>query len=326
MSETLPSPDQPVVSIQVISYNTRNMTLEALRSLEAETTVPHEVIVVDNNSPDDSAAAIAAEFPGVQLIASGENYGFALGNNVAAKYARGEYILLLNPDTVVLDQAIDRLVAFARRTPEAKIWGGRTVFADRSLNPYSVFGRLSLWSLFCRATGLAIIFRSSRFFNPEEIGTWDRSEERAVDVVQGSFFLIRRDLWETLGGFDPAFIMYGEEVDLCLRARDLGAHPRMTPEATIIHYQGASSKRADREIMTLKAKATLIRRHFPPWQRPAGRFLLQMWPWSRMISGKLLAHLTGRADLAEAAGRWGVVWKARTDWRNGYPPVPDVAP
>ena len=75
---------------------------------------------------------------------------------------------------------------------------------------------MTLWSLFCRSTGLALIFRRSAFFNPEEMGGWDRGDERAVDVVQGSFFLIRRDLWERLGGFDLAFVMYGEEQDLCL--------------------------------------------------------------------------------------------------------------
>lgn len=318
MSDEIPSADPPVVSVLVISYNTREMTLEALRSLSAETGTPHEVIVVDNASTDGSAEAIAAEFPHMRLIADGKNYGFALGNNIASAHARGKYILLLNPDTVVLDGAVDRLLAFAERTPEALIWGGRTVFGDRSLNPGSVAGQLTLWSLFCRVTGLAIAFRSSPFFNPEEIGTWDRSEERAVKVVQGSFLLITRDLWDRLKGFDPIFVMYGDEQDLCRRAIAAGARPRMTPEATIIHYHGASSKRADREIMTLKAKATMIRRHFPSWQQPFARFLLAMWPWSRMVSGNLLARLTGKTGLAEAAERWKTVWKARSDWKAGY--------
>ena len=315
-----PAPD-PVVSILVISYNTREMTLACLASVVAETSVPYELIVLDNTSADGSAAAIAAAFPDIQLIASADNLGFARGNNVAARKARGKYILLLNPDTLVLERAIDRLVAFAEMTPDAGIWGGRTLNGDRSLNPGSVFGRLTLWSLFCRASGLALIFRDSAFFNPEEMGAWDRRDERAVDVVQGSFFLIRRDLWEALGGFDATFVMYGEEQDLCRRASGRGARPRMTPEATIIHYHGASSRRADREIMTLKARATLIRRHFPAWQRPLGLFLLGFWPWSRMVSGGALARLSGRARFAEAARIWGDVWRARADWRRGYPPL-----
>jgi GT2 family glycosyltransferase len=321
MTAAPPLTDGPLVSILVISYNTRAMTIECLKSVVAETTVPHELVVVDNASPDGSAAAIAAAFPDLRLIASAENLGFAKGNNLAAREAKGRYILLLNPDTLVLDHAIDRLVAFAERTPRAGIWGGRTLHGDRTLNPSSVFGRVTLWSLFCRASGLALIFRRSALFNPEEMGAWDRSDERDVDVVQGSFFLIRRELWEHLGGFDPVFLMYGEEQDLCLRARAAGARPRMTPEATIIHYHGASSRRADREIMTLKARATLIRRHFPAWQRPLGLFLLGVWPWSRMVSGDTLAKLSGRRHFAEAARMWGDVWRARADWRRGYPPL-----
>lgn len=312
--------EPPIVSIVVISYNTRAMTLDCLASVVAETTVPHELVVLDNASPDGSAAAIAEAFPDIRLIASAENLGFARGNNVAARAARGDYVLLLNPDTLVLDHAIDRLVAFAGRAPQAGIWGGRTLDGDGALNPMSVFGRVTLWSLFCRSTGLALIFRRSAFFNPEEIGDWDRGDERAVDVVQGSFFLIRRDLWEELGGFDARFVMYGEEADLCRRAIVRGARPRMTPEATIVHFHGASSRRADREIMTLKAQATMIRRHFPAWQRPLGLLLLAAWPWSRMVSGGALARLSGRAHFAEAAKIWGDVWQARGDWHRGYPP------
>jgi GT2 family glycosyltransferase len=148
----------PLVSILVISYNTRDMTLDCLRSVVAQTTVPYELIVLDNASRDGSAAAIAAAFPGIRLIASETNLGFSRGNNVASREARGKYLLLLNPDTLVLEQAVDRMVGFAERTPEAGIWGGRTLSGDGSLNPTSVFGDMTLWSLFCRASGLAEIF------------------------------------------------------------------------------------------------------------------------------------------------------------------------
>ena len=307
----------------MISYNTREMTLDCLASSAAETTVPLRADRRRQRLPDGSAAAIAAAFPGIRLIASRENHGFAKGNNLAGAEARGEYILLLNPDTVVLDHAIDRLVVFAERTPRAGIWGGRTLFGDGSLNPTSVFADLTLWSLFCRTSGLAIVLKRSTFFNPEGYGAWDRSTERDVDVVQGSFFLIRRDLWERIGGFDLTFVMYGEEADLCRRARAVGAQPRMTPEATIIHYHGAASKTpAARKILTLKAKSTMIRRHLPGWQQRPALFLLRMWPWTRMVSGGTLARLTGRTGLGEAAERWGTVWKARADWLPGYPPQP----
>ena len=114
------------------------MTLDCLQSVIAETTVPYELIVLDNRSPDGSAAAIAEAFPDVRLIASQENHGFARGNNVAAREARGKYLLLLNPDTLVLDRAIDRLVAFAGRAPQAGIWGGAHAQRRRHARPHEL--------------------------------------------------------------------------------------------------------------------------------------------------------------------------------------------
>jgi GT2 family glycosyltransferase len=235
--------------------------------------------------------------------------------------ARGRYILLLNPDTVVLDHAVDRLAAFAGARPDAGIWGGRTLFPDMRLNPASAFGYLTLWSQFCRTSGLALAFPDSAVFNPEDYGGWDRASAREVEVVSGAFLLITRDLWQRLGGFDPGFVMYGEDADLCRRARTLGlARPRVTPEATIIHHVGASTAvRVDRTALVLKAKSTLIRRHLPAWQRPPALALLALWPWSRMVGGRLLALLTGRPHLVGTAAHWAAVWHRRADWLPGYP-------
>ncbi|MEL6103970.1 MAG: glycosyltransferase family 2 protein, partial [Pseudomonadota bacterium] len=142
------SAPEPTVSVVVVSYNTKEMTLECLRSVCRETSVPYQLIVVDNASTDGSPDAIAQEFPDVDFLREPENFGFALANNKAiTEYARGEYVLLLNPDTVVLDGAIDKVVAFARANPMARIWGGRTLFGDRSLNPTSCWRRLTLWNV-----------------------------------------------------------------------------------------------------------------------------------------------------------------------------------
>lgn len=305
----------PRVSILVISYNTRELTLDCLRSVQVETTVPHEVIVVDNVSSDGSAAAIAAAFPGLTLLAESENHGFAKGNNIAASRARGEYILLLNPDTVVLDHAIDHLVAFAEQNPEARIWGGRTRFADGSLNPSSCWRKMGLWAIFCRSTGLTGLFPRSEVFNPEAYGGWDRGSERQVDIVSGCFFLIRRADWEALGGFDPTFFMYGEEADLCLRAaREMKARPRVTPSATIIHHGGASEKvRTDKMVRLLAAKSTLIRRHYPRWLQPTAQWGFRLWPWSRALAFSVLRR---EADNARV---WKEVWNRRGEWRDGFP-------
>jgi GT2 family glycosyltransferase len=306
------------LSILVISYNTRAMTLACLRSVIAETRTPFELIVLDNASSDGSAAAIAAEFPQITLIAEAENHGFARANNIASRRAQGEYILLLNPDTVVLDGALDKLLAFAHRTPQARIWGGRTVFADGTLNASSCWRQMDLWSLFCGAVGLNSVFRSSPIFNREGYGGWDRMTEREVDIVTGCLFLISRADWDRLNGFDPAFFMYGEEADLCLRARHLiGARPRVTPDAVIVHYGGASETvRADKMVRLLRAKHDLILRHFPAWQRGLASALFTIMPASRRLAFAVAERLDLRRNASEKARIWGEVWKRRAEWRT----------
>ena len=308
------------VSILVVSYNTRAMTLACLDSIAAETlTARYETIVVDNASSDGSADAVRTHASAPTTIALARNAGFARGNNLAAEHARGRYLLLLNPDTVILDGAIDRLIAFARRTPEAGIWGGRTLFADGRLNPSSCWSRMTPWSLFCRASGLAVLFSGYELFNGEAFGGWRRDRERRVDIVSGCFLLIERALWERLGGFDPLFFMYGEEADLCLRAEALGARPMITPDATIIHHGGASERvRADKLVRLLAAKASLIRRHWRGPVRPVGLLLHAAWPLTRMLARQVAAAVSRRSSAREAASTWREVWRRRAEWRQGY--------
>lgn len=312
------------VSILVVSFNTRALTLAALDSVLAETRdLAAEVIVVDNASHDGSAEAIARHPLGVQLIALEQNIGFARANNLAAEAARGRYLLLLNPDTVVLDDALRRLVAFAKAWPQARIWGGRTVFADGSLNPASCWGRMTLWNLVCRACGLTGIFSRSELFNGEAYGGWQRDDIRQVDIVSGCFLLIERAFWQRLGGFDAAFFMYGEEADLCLRAQALGARPMVTPAATIVHLGGASERaRADKMVRLLAAKASLIARHFTPATRSPGLALLALWPLTRWIGLALAARLSGSAAQRESALVWRAIWQRRGEWSKGYPLEP----
>ena len=313
--------DRIELSILVVSYNTRELTLAALHSVVRETRhTRYEIIVVDNASSDGSADAIAAEFPQVRLFAIPENIGFAAANNRASVAARGEYLLLLNPDTLVLDSAIDRLVDFARREPLAKIWGGRTLYADGRLNPSSCWGRITMWNLFCRASGLTGIFKSSEILNGEAYGDWQRDRVRSVDIVSGCFFLIRRQDWQGLGGFSPLFFMYGEEADLCLRARAGGARPMITPEATIVHLGGASERaRTGKMIRLLAAKATLIERHFSGASRFLAHLLLAAWPVSRWLAYRLGYALAGTDHYRESMAAWAEIWTARGQWSGGYP-------
>jgi hypothetical protein len=128
-----------------------------------------------------------------------------------------------------------------------------------------------------------------------------------------------------LGGFDLSYVMYAEEADLCLRARALGAEPHVTPVAEIVHYAGAASGRKSRKmVMLLRGKITLIRNHFPSWQRPLAVAMLQLWPWSRWVGTSILARLTGRETMKASAETWGEVWSRRKEWRDGYPAAAGV--
>jgi GT2 family glycosyltransferase len=269
--------------------------MAALRTLFDEThNVALNVIVFDNASADGSADAIDAAFPQVTLIRSATNVGFAKANNLAVAEAGDEWILLLNPDTEVHDGAVDRLVEFATAHPSAGIYGGRTVFPDGSLNTASCWMKITPWSLFCNAFGLSMVFKKSSLFNPEAMGAWRRDTVREVDIVVGCFFLIRRSLWQRLGGFDLRYFMYGEEADLCLRAARLGFRPMITPDAEIMHIVGAASKsQADKLALLLKARATLVRDHWTqPW-RPVGLGLLWAGVAFRAAAFGVLVRLRG---------------------------------
>jgi GT2 family glycosyltransferase len=316
----------PVLSIVIVSYNTRDMTVACLDSIVEETRdTPFEIILLDNASTDGSAEAVAKHAAKPRIIALDENIGFAGGNNLAAKSARGELLLLLNPDTVIKNRAVDRLVEFARKKPEAMIWGGRTVFADGRLNPSSAWGQMTTWRLFCRAAGLTGIAPHSPVFNGEAIGGWARDSEREVDIVSGCLIMMPAAFWRRLGGFDPVFFMYGEEADLCLRARNLGARPMITPDATIVHFGGASeATREGKMVKLLAAKSTLIIRHLPSGQRSAGLMFNKIWPLGRWLLLALIASLTGHAELRAKADVWRAIWLRRREWKNGYRKVDAV--
>ena len=185
---------QMEVTAIIVSYNTRELTLECIASIYDQTKLePIEVRVVDNASSDGSAQAIRDRFPEVHLYDLDENLGFGRANNLAALDARGRFIVLVNPDTRILDGAIESLVRYARTQPDAGLVGGRTLREDGSLNPSSCWGAPSLWSVFCRASCLSSLFPRTRMFDPTSLGRWKRDSEREVGVVSGCFVMASAD-------------------------------------------------------------------------------------------------------------------------------------
>jgi GT2 family glycosyltransferase len=307
------------ISLIIVSYNTRALTLECLRSVFANVhDIEFEITVIDNASTDGSAESIQQDFPQVRLVKSTRNLGFGNACNLAAAEASGEFLLFLNPDTVVLGDSIQKLHAFAKRTLEAGIWGGRMIFADGRLNMISCWSKPTVWRQFCRTFGLAGLFPNSPVFNSEVYGGWNRDTVRPVDIVSGGFLLIRKDLWDKLQGFEARLFMYGDDADLCLRAQALGCRPLMNPEATIIHHSGASETFHGKKLINvLSAQLFVLRRHWNPVQRLVGIPLFVLLPYTRFLGSWVLLHVFGRAGYGELHRAWGTAWRYRNVWLNG---------
>jgi N-acetylglucosaminyl-diphospho-decaprenol L-rhamnosyltransferase len=304
------------VAVIIISYNTEHLLGECLQTLHDECgALKQQVIVVDNNSRDGSVSMIRSRFRDVELIESRENLGFARAVNLAATRANAEFLLLLNPDTVVLDYAVERLVQFARATPGHGIYGGRTVKRDGTLERSSCWALPTVWSMTCFALGLTTLFRNSPWFDPESMAGWNRDTVREVGIVTGCLLLAPRDAWLALNGLDERYFMYGEDADLAFRARNAGFRPIICPDAYIVHDVGkASATRADKLLLLFRGKATLLREHFPGWRR---RFVLLA-----LLAGvglrAMLARIGPKSNLPQADG-WSRVWCERRDWLQGYP-------
>ena len=220
------STDPPVLSVIIVSYNTRQMTLDCLRALYHDLgATPTEVWVVDNASSDGSAEAIREAFPLVRLIENPRNAGFGAANNLALRQATGEFLLLLNSDAFVHPGAVSALSEFLRDHPRVGAAGPRLLNRDgtvqQSCYPYPSPGRAWLENL-----GMA--------------GLRPQDHEASVDWVIGASLLVRRDAYRQVGGFDEAFFMYQEETDWQYRMRDVGWGIGLVPSAVVTHLGGAS--------------------------------------------------------------------------------------
>lgn len=309
---------RPEVSALIIGYKTRDELARCLPSLYAGAEgVRLEVILVDNDSGDGTPDLVAEAFPDVELIVLDENIGFGRAVNLAASHARGEFVLLLNPDTEVLPGAVAALVACARAHPEAGLVGGRTLQEDGRPEPSSCWGRPTLWSTFCFSTGLSTALRRSSTFNPEDLPGWDRMDEREVGIITGCLLMASIDAWRSLGGFDPRFFMYGEDTDLSVRAWKAGYRPRITPDARVIHTLGASSAPTARRVMIMRGKVTLAAKHWPPRQARLMIAMFRAGVGLRAGLGRVVRTVRRGGDESQ----WEGTWRLRADWLGGYPPV-----
>jgi GT2 family glycosyltransferase len=234
------------LSVIIVSYNTRKMTLDSLRALEADlASISSEIWVVDNDSKDGSAEAVRREFPNVHVIESQVNAGFGAANNIAMRQARGSYFLLLNSDAFPLPGAIPALIEYLRAHPRAAVVGPRLLNADDSLQ-VSCFKFPTPLRAWLENFWISAAFPRHPFIGDYRF--WQHDSERNVDFLIGACILLRREVFEQTGGFDERFFLYSEETDWQRRIRDLGWEIALTPAARVIHLGGASGMNDKKNI------------------------------------------------------------------------------
>jgi hypothetical protein len=244
------------ISIIIVNWNTKDLLIECLNSLEEQKgTFQKEVIVVDNGSSDGSQAAVRASFPKVQVIENKANLGFAKANNIGIKASKGRYLCLINSDVKVLDGCLDQLVRYMDQETSIGIVGPKILWPDMALQD-SCRKFPSLWNNICDLLHLNRLFPKSDIFSSEHMMFFDHMTIRNVEGLVGCFLMIRKDALEKIGLFDEQFFIYFEETDLCKRFRDKNWKIVFFPDAQAIHYgRKSSSKDASRfSFEQLKSK------------------------------------------------------------------------
>jgi GT2 family glycosyltransferase len=321
------TPPAPRVSIVILNWNTRELTLQCLSSLkQALGDLPAQLIVVDNDSADGSADAIAANHPDVCLIRSPENVGFARGNNLGFPQARGQYIVLLNSDTIVLPGAVQHLVKYLDEHPEVAVAGGEHLTSEKEVVPHGMFFP-SLWSDLSLAVGLRkfgrwLLKRRSRL-----AGFWYPLGTQEVDWLSNSFVAIRREVIDRVGPLPEEFFLYGEDIEWYWRIRQAGMRVAYVAGAPIIHIANQSSNQLyqsnEKSYRYLDAFYIFAARHRNPISWRLG-WLANSLYWTALAT-RWRGHylVTGRAEAAERARMLWAYARYHIDQVTGrVPPIP----
>lgn len=252
------------LTVVIVSYNVSHYLLQCLDSLgSALRGVDSEVIVVDNHSRDDSVALVREFHPEVKVIENIHNLGFSKANNIALRQARGEYALLLNPDTIVADNTISDCLAFLDRHPDAGAAGVMMLNADGTVAPESRRGVPTPMTSFYKLSGLCKLFPRSRRFGRYYLGHLSWQSPQQIDIVSGAFCMLRCSVLQKVGLLDEDYFMYGEDIDLSYRILKHGATNWYLPYH-ILHYKGESTQKSSFRYVHVFYQAMLIffRKHF----------------------------------------------------------------
>ena len=232
------------LSIVIVNWKTKELTAAAIASVFEQTkALLFEVILIDNNSADGSVEALRAQFPQITIVENNANLGFGKANNQGMRLAKGQYIMLLNSDTVVLDHALEKMVTYLDEHPEVMMIGPKVLNADRTFQHACRRMLPTPASSFYHLFGLVKIFRKSARVNAYKGYNREPNVTEPVEALSGAAMMFRRQVFEVTGGFDERFFMYGEDLDFSKQVFDQGWKTMFVHTAEIIHYGGASSKK-----------------------------------------------------------------------------------
>lgn len=260
-----------LLSVIIVNYNVKYFLEQCLCSVrKAIATDTHEtgrrnveVWVVDNNSTDKSIEYLQMKFPFVQFIKNTVNLGFSKANNQAIQHANGKYILFLNPDTIVPEDAFTKCIAFMQATPDAGALGVQMVDGTGQYLKESKRGFPSLWVSFCKMSGLTRWFPTSKIFARYYMGHLSNQQLQKVDILSGAFMMAKKEVLERTGGFDEQFFMYGEDIDLSYRIQRAGFTNYYFSDCTIIHFKGESTRKDSKYVRQFyKAMVQFVQKHF----------------------------------------------------------------
>lgn len=287
-----------LVSIVIVSYDCKHALLECLGSLESErNTMPLEVIVIDNASADDTAQVVSSRFPWVRLVVNQENAGFAHAANQGMAFARGEFVLFLNPDTIVRPGTISAVQRELERHPDVGMLGCKLVRADGTFDHACKRGFPTVASALYYFMGLNRMFPRSRRFSHYTAGHLDVDETGTVDAVNGAFMLVRRQAAEEVGALDERYWLYAEDLDWCRRFWQQGWKILYWPEVEVTHLKGASA--GDHRSLRLnyafhRSIWLFYAKHHAPGRNALLSAVVWLGVWSKFGSSAVMNALRSR--------------------------------
>lgn len=267
------------LSVIIVNYNVKYFLEQCLYSVRrASENLEIETIVVDNNSVDGSVEMLMHKFPEVVLIANKNNTGFSVANNQGIKISKGEYVLLLNPDTVVQEDTFRKVIAFMDEHPDAGGLGIKMIDGKGMFLPESKRGLPTPMVAFYKIFGLSKLFPNSKIFGRYHLGFLDKEQVHEVDVLAGAFMMMRREALDKVGLLDETFFMYGEDIDLSYRIQLGGYKNYYYPHSSIIHYKGESTKKSSVNYVFVFYNAMIIfaKKHFSKKNANVFSFLINI--------------------------------------------------